>query len=136
MEHSLEDNLIKQLDTCYIYTILSDDLILFYDKKIEYCGKASLTKEQVKTIREKRKGKNMSTEEHLYENLMIFVQENGWQAFPEFLTDEEAETIRKKVPCAEFIDNKTFIYLMGLARYVVYNGTVNEEIFCNIDKGV
>ena len=78
----------------------------------------------------------MSTEEHLYENLMIFVQENGWQAFPEFLTDEEAETIRKKVPCAEFIDNKIFIYLMGLARYVVYNGTVNEEIFCNIDKGV
>lgn len=78
----------------------------------------------------------MSTEEHLYENLMIFVQENGWQAFPEFLTDEEAETIRKKVSCAEFIDNKTFIYLMGLARYVVYNGTVNEEIFCNIDKGV
>lgn len=45
MEHSLEDDLIKQLDTCYIYTILSDDLILFYDKKIEYCGKASLTKE-------------------------------------------------------------------------------------------
>ena len=78
----------------------------------------------------------MSTEEHLYENLMIFVQENGWQAFPEFLTDEEAEVIRKKVPCAEFIDNKTFIYLMGLARYIVYNGTVNEEIFCNIDKGV
>ena len=38
----------------------------------------------------------MSTEEHLYENLMIFVQENGWQAFPELLTDEEAETIRKK----------------------------------------
>lgn len=52
MEHSLEDNLIKQLNTCYIYTILSDDLILFYDKNIEYCGKASLTKEQVKTIRE------------------------------------------------------------------------------------
>lgn len=78
----------------------------------------------------------MSTEEHLYENLMIFVQENGWQAFPELLTDEEVETIIKKVPCAEFIDNKTFIYLMGLARYVVYNGTVNEEVFCNIDKGV
>ena len=38
----------------------------------------------------------MSTEEHLYENLMIFVQENGWQSFPEFLTDEEAEAIRKK----------------------------------------
>lgn len=38
----------------------------------------------------------MSTEEHLYENLMIFVQENGWQSFPELLTDEEAETIRKK----------------------------------------
>lgn len=57
MEHSLEDNLIKQLDTCYIYTILSDDLILFYDKKIEYCGKASLTKEQVETIREIYKGK-------------------------------------------------------------------------------
>ena len=38
----------------------------------------------------------MSTEEHLYENLMIFVQENGWQSFPEFLTDEKAETIRKK----------------------------------------
>ena len=38
----------------------------------------------------------MSTEEHLYENLMIFVQENGWQSFPEFLTDEEAEVIRKK----------------------------------------
>ena len=51
MEHSLEDNLIKQLDTCYIYTILSDDLILFYDKNIEYCGKASLTKEKVKTSR-------------------------------------------------------------------------------------
>ena len=29
----------------------------------------------------------MNTEEHLYENLMIFVQENGWQSFPEFLTD-------------------------------------------------
>ena len=70
MEHSLEDNLIKQLDTCYIYTILldvftgdvslkilSDDLILFYDKNIEYCGKASLTKEQVKTIREIYRGK-------------------------------------------------------------------------------
>ena len=57
MEHSLEDDLIKQLDTCYIYTILSDDLILFYDKKIEYCGKASLTKKQVKTIREIYKGK-------------------------------------------------------------------------------
>lgn len=57
MEHSLEDNLIKKLDTCYIYTILSDDLILFYDKKIEYCGKASLTKEQVKTIREIYRGK-------------------------------------------------------------------------------
>ena len=38
----------------------------------------------------------MSTEEHLYENLMIFVQENGWQSFPEFLADEEAEIIRKK----------------------------------------
>ena len=57
MEHSLEDNLIKQLDTCYIYTILSDDLILFYDENIEYCGKASLTKEQVKTIREIYRGK-------------------------------------------------------------------------------
>lgn len=57
MEHSLEDNLIKQLNTCYIYTILSDNLILFYDKKIEYYGKASLTKEQVKTIREIYKGK-------------------------------------------------------------------------------
>ena len=57
MEHSLEDNLIKQLDTCYIYTILSDDLILFYDKKIEYCGKANLTKKQVKTIREMYRGK-------------------------------------------------------------------------------
>ena len=78
----------------------------------------------------------MSTEEHLYENLMIFVQENGWQSFQELLTDEEAETIRKKAPCVEFIDNKTFIYLMGLARYVVYNGTVHEEVFCNIDKGV
>lgn len=31
---------------------------------------------------------------------MIFVQENGWQSFPEFLTGEEAEIIRKKVPCA------------------------------------
>lgn len=51
MEHSLEDNLIKQLNTCYIYTIL------FYDKNIEYCWKASLTKEQVKTIREIYKGK-------------------------------------------------------------------------------
>ena len=59
MEHSLEDNLIKQLDACYIYTILSDDLILFYDKKIEYCGKASLTKEQVKAIREMYRGKEM-----------------------------------------------------------------------------
>ena len=57
MERSLEDNLIKQLDTCYIYTILSDDLILFYDKKIEYCGKANLTKEQVKAIREMYRGK-------------------------------------------------------------------------------
>ena len=38
----------------------------------------------------------MNTEEHLYENLMIFVQENGWQSFPEFLTGEEAEIIRKK----------------------------------------
>ena len=57
MEHSLEDNLIKQLDTCYIYTILSDDLILFYEKNIEYCGKASLTKEQVKIIREIYRGK-------------------------------------------------------------------------------
>ena len=57
MEHSLEDNLIKQLDACYIYTILSDDLILFYDKNIEYCGKENLTKEQVKTIREIYKGK-------------------------------------------------------------------------------
>ena len=44
MEHSLEDDLIKQLNTCYIYTILSDDLILFYDKNIEYFGKESLTK--------------------------------------------------------------------------------------------
>ena len=57
MEHSLEDNLIKQLDTCYIYTILSDDLILFYDENIEYCGKANLTKEQVKAIREMYRGK-------------------------------------------------------------------------------
>ena len=59
MEHSLEDNLIKQLDTCYIYTILSDDLILFYDENIEYCGKANLTKEQVKIIREIYRGKEM-----------------------------------------------------------------------------
>ena len=59
MEHSLEDNLIKQLDTCYIYTILSDDLILFYDENIEYCGKANLTKEQVKAIREIYRGKEM-----------------------------------------------------------------------------
>ena len=36
---------------------LEDDLILFYDRKIEYCGKASLTKEQVKTIREIYRGK-------------------------------------------------------------------------------
>ena len=57
MQHSLEDNLIKQLNTCYIYTILSDDLILFYDENIEYCGKASLAKEQVKTIREIYRGK-------------------------------------------------------------------------------
>ena len=57
MEHSLEDNLIKQLDTCYIYTILPNDLILFYDKNIEYCGKANLTKEQVKAIREMYRGK-------------------------------------------------------------------------------
>ena len=57
MEHSLEDNLIKQLDTCYIYTILSDDLILFYDENIEYCGKANLTKEQIKAIRETYRGK-------------------------------------------------------------------------------
>lgn len=73
----------------------------------------------------------MSTEEHLYENIMFFVQENGWQAFPEYLTDEEIETIRKKVQCAEFVDNKTLAHLIGLARYVVYNGTVNEEIYCN-----
>lgn len=57
MEHSLEDDLIKKLDTCYIYTILSDDLILFYDKNIEYFGKASITKEQVKIIRETYRGK-------------------------------------------------------------------------------
>ena len=57
MEHSLEDNLIKQLDACYIYTILSNDLILFYDKNIEHCGKANLTKEQVKAIREMYRGK-------------------------------------------------------------------------------
>ena len=57
IEHSLEDNLIKQLDACYIYTILSDDLILFYDENIEYCGKANLTKEQIKIIREIYRGK-------------------------------------------------------------------------------
>ena len=58
----------------------------------------------------------MSTEEHLYENLMIFIQENGWQSFPEFLTDEEAEAIRKKVPCAEFIDNKNIYLSYGISK--------------------
>lgn len=57
MEYFLTDDLVKQLNECYIYTILSDDLILFYDKNIEFCGKANLTKEQVKTIKEEYKGK-------------------------------------------------------------------------------
>ena len=69
----------------------------------------------------------MSIEEHLYENVACFVQEHGWEKFPDYLSAGEAGKFRKEIPCSEYVDDMTLAHLIGLARYMVYQATTTNE---------
>lgn len=66
----------------------------------------------------------MSTQEHLVENILHYVESKGWEAFPDYLEPGEITDETRAVPCADEASDEVLAWLVTMARYVVYQKDV------------
>lgn len=66
----------------------------------------------------------MSSEEHLVENIIYYVEDKGWNKFPDFITKEEVTDEMRNIPCAEQVNDETLAWLITMARYVAYERAI------------
>lgn len=63
----------------------------------------------------------MTVQEHLVENVASYVQDKGWNYFPDYITAEDVTDEMRNIPCADLVNEETLAWLITLARYYEYN---------------
>lgn len=49
----------------------------------------------------------MTVQEHLVENVASYVQNKGWNYFPDYITAEDVTDEMRTIPCADLVNDET-----------------------------